>query len=377
MIKNRKLVPMLCAALLLSSCSWGRKVEIVESSVPDSTAAAESTQSSEAPEPVQNTEQTQLEYEGVVPLTLEVTGDYRNISIENEYGVNVLHTGVVGLVGCPVKVKTKGLTRGTLTFRYEDADLGDTPEGNLALLHYDSSSGTYEYSVFEHDEDENTVSTTIRGSGVFMLVDDYLWSSAWGRDTTGLTPTPEPEPEAEVYDMANNGFHGTVTVPPYAKIFDHNENYERDYYYFATFLRVSPNWDSTRSLWMDISYITPKEQMDLEAFAQMMFEHRIDLLAHPEEHWQDITMLDMVDITSADGVAGKRLRANIVYNSPDGEGGWYKTSEYYTYYDYYPCDEEGYYEFHAEYIQLEPGGDGVAMEDAEELLGSVRLVAGE
>lgn len=107
-----------------------------------------------------------------------------NVSISDVYNVDVLASGVVGLVGVPVRLDFyEKLNSEKLTFIYDENELRGIPEENLIILHYDKNQEFY-VQVEEEDVNlkENTVSINIEEDGIYLLADKYDWYTVWGMD---------------------------------------------------------------------------------------------------------------------------------------------------------------------------------------------------
>lgn len=110
----------------------------------------------------------------------------RQTRFENLYGVNVIHSGVVGLVGAPVEVTyAEELDSPELTFYYNKDELRGVPEKNLIVLHYNEKDCCYdELMDFKLDTEKCSVSVGISETGVYMLADAYQWLACWGYDVS-------------------------------------------------------------------------------------------------------------------------------------------------------------------------------------------------
>lgn len=103
-----------------------------------------------------------------------------NASIKNVYKVNYLHTGVVGLFGCPVETDGEIPSGTKLEFTYDPSMLnGIKPEG-LIILHYNEADAWYDTIPSELDRERHTVTAEISESGAYMLADAYEWYRVWG-----------------------------------------------------------------------------------------------------------------------------------------------------------------------------------------------------
>ncbi len=125
---------------------------------------------------------------------VEISGKYEGelrgtVSIDDVYNVNILHSGVVGLVGAPFEISYDETMEDTrLTFYYNKDELRGVPEKNLLFLKYNESECYYEEIFdFELDTENSAISIPITESGVYMLVDAYEWLKVWGWSESELS----------------------------------------------------------------------------------------------------------------------------------------------------------------------------------------------
>lgn len=104
--------------------------------------------------------------------------------IRNLYGSNVLHSGVVGLFGCPIDIHSLDFTSGTLVFEYDPDNMNNVPPENLILLHYNDIDGSYDTIESELNTEKNLVRANIDGPGVYLLADAFEWYGVWGEDVS-------------------------------------------------------------------------------------------------------------------------------------------------------------------------------------------------
>lgn len=106
----------------------------------------------------------------------------KSASVKDLYNVDYLHSGVVGLVGVPVRLEyNENIHNPSLTFFYNKDELRGIPEKNLIVLHYLEDEDFYEVL---NDSELDTANCTITFSpyenGVYMLCDAFQWYSIWG-----------------------------------------------------------------------------------------------------------------------------------------------------------------------------------------------------
>lgn len=117
-----------------------------------------------------------------VSVDMLCAGDIsRQVYIQDTYGIDKLSSDVAGLVGVPVEIISfTDFDSATVTFTYDTAGLGDTPEENLCMMWYDEENKTYqilEDSVV--DTLNHTVSYTTTHFSTYLLVDKQIWYDTW------------------------------------------------------------------------------------------------------------------------------------------------------------------------------------------------------
>lgn len=132
----------------------------------------------------------------VVKVTLKdpyEQGIMSNASIRDVYNVDYMSSGVVGLVGAPMRIYYGGgLNEVLLTFYYEPEELRGMPERNFIILH-EMQDGSYQQVGTEDiDMANKTVSVTIYEPGIYLLADRYQWYTIWGVDASEYAYTVDP-----------------------------------------------------------------------------------------------------------------------------------------------------------------------------------------
>ncbi len=96
-----------------------------------------------------------------------------NTTIEDVYNLDVYCTDVVGLVGVPISIESKGhFDSMTLTINYDDSNLGDTSENDLGVLWHDETTGFFEIQTqAQIDTDNNVVTVELSHFSTYLLVD--------------------------------------------------------------------------------------------------------------------------------------------------------------------------------------------------------------
>lgn len=164
------------------------------------------------PQQAQQTKQQAEHRAQVLNLAGEENKQVTSVMLEGEFSempvlntsMDVMHMGVVGLVGCPIEINSSELTSAKLQFKYDKFRLGSIPPENLVVLHYDGNSGFYDTVPSVPDTNQCTVSADISEDGVYMLADNYEWGSVWGN-----TGTAKPHP----IDYVNNEYGFSFALP--------------------------------------------------------------------------------------------------------------------------------------------------------------------
>lgn len=145
------------------------------------------------------------------PYVLSVTVENANDPyIRNMLDVHVLHTGVVGLFGCPVEVTADELESAVLTFEYDPDNMKSVPANNLIGLYYNEEENNYEEMLGELDESSHTVTFEITREGSYMLVDAFEWLSVWGIDASEYSHPLEYVYEGGTYPEYYPGFSAVI-----------------------------------------------------------------------------------------------------------------------------------------------------------------------
>lgn len=156
----------------------------VESSQEQAESAAEETKKNAAHFSIDDTAAKAVTDVALIPD--EEIDISRKVNFEDEYGRNVLHTGVVGLVGAPVNISFEPdeVGSGRLVFVYDPENLKGVRPDALMFMWYDEEN--YNYQELEGeilDEEKHAVMISIEDPGVYMLVNKHEWFAAWGIDT--------------------------------------------------------------------------------------------------------------------------------------------------------------------------------------------------
>lgn len=107
----------------------------------------------------------------------------RDVSFRDMYGVHVLHSGVVGLVGAPIDVQfdPDKVPGGQLVFVYDPDELKGVRPDALMFLWYDEEESFYRELEGGVLNTENcSMSIAIDKPGVYLLVNMYTWLNVWG-----------------------------------------------------------------------------------------------------------------------------------------------------------------------------------------------------
>ena len=119
-----------------------------------------------------------------VSIDMVAAGVLQNhTNIENILDMDVMCSGVVGLIGAPYDIETLDVT-GTATLRFTvDPDkLEDTQLSDLMFLWYDEENDEFVELETSIDEDTNTVSTVVSHFSKYMIVNKIKWFEAWQKE---------------------------------------------------------------------------------------------------------------------------------------------------------------------------------------------------
>jgi len=196
----RKYLILLTAAMLTacSAVSCGRETAEEKTEVTSETSAVETAETSEeSQEPtepfselqechktIENEEKPEvirISFEGKCSDNIK-----KHAKVTDLYNIDVLHSGVVGLIGIPVELEyDEEVSEPRLTFTYDTSELRGVPEKNLVMLHYSEEDAFYNtVEDFSLNTDDCTVSAPIKEEGVYLLADAYLWYGCWGMDVS-------------------------------------------------------------------------------------------------------------------------------------------------------------------------------------------------
>ncbi|MCL2018396.1 MAG: hypothetical protein FWG70_01445 [Oscillospiraceae bacterium] len=104
----------------------------------------------------------------------------RNLKIKSMYGIDVLSTDVIGLIGEPFDfmISTE-FSEAKLTFTVDKSKLGETSFEDLLFLWYDEEDQNFVELETVTDEENSTVSTTTTHFSQYMIVDGREWFAVW------------------------------------------------------------------------------------------------------------------------------------------------------------------------------------------------------
>lgn len=118
-----------------------------------------------------------------VCVTMDATGNIADTThIEDIMNIDMLCSGVVGLVGDPFEITTSSdFTEAVITFTVDTAQLGETDFHNLMFLWYDEKSNNFAELETLHNEEAGTVSVHTTHFSRYMLVDRQEWFENWNK----------------------------------------------------------------------------------------------------------------------------------------------------------------------------------------------------
>lgn len=135
-----------------------------------------------------------------VSVVMNTNGNLkRNLSIESVYGVDLMSSDVVGLIGDPFSFETNStFSSATITFTVNQANLGSTNFSDLIVLWYDEENHKYVECTAENGFKTtlnayiSTVTVETTHFSTYMLVDSKAWYEAWDesyRKISAAAPT--------------------------------------------------------------------------------------------------------------------------------------------------------------------------------------------
>ena len=135
-------------------------------------------------------EVTRISFEGKCADNIK-----KHAKVSDLYNVDVLHSGVVGLIGVPIELEYDDeITEPRLTFTYDISELRGVPEKNRIMLHYSEKNAFYDtVEDFSLNTDNCTVSADIESAGVYLLADAYMWYGCWGMDVSEYEYERKPQ----------------------------------------------------------------------------------------------------------------------------------------------------------------------------------------
>ena len=108
------------------------------------------------------------------------------VQFSDQYGRNVLHTGVVGLVGAPIEVSFDAdeVNGGNLIYYINKNELHGIRPDALIFMRYNEEKDSYEIqeNTVINEESELTAQLQIDRPGVYLLVNRFTWLNAWGAE---------------------------------------------------------------------------------------------------------------------------------------------------------------------------------------------------
>lgn len=106
------------------------------------------------------------------------------ILIEDTTGIDEKSSNVVGIIGCPVEIKSNiEFDSATITFKYDENLLSKTNENDLCIMWYDDKNDKYVMLEDSYvDVANNTVSYETTHFSTYLLVDQKIWLDNWRED---------------------------------------------------------------------------------------------------------------------------------------------------------------------------------------------------
>ncbi|UVI29389.1 DUF3289 family protein [Paenibacillus spongiae] len=97
--------------------------------------------------------------------------------------VNIKTTNLYGIIGSPVRINTQSeFDKASITFTYDEAQLGDTLEHDLGIIWYNEDEEMFESLNAVLDTNKNTISAETTQLSEYMVVDKTKWLELWSRE---------------------------------------------------------------------------------------------------------------------------------------------------------------------------------------------------
>ena len=126
----------------------------------------------------------------------------RTTTIRSLYGIDMRASSVVGLVGSPMSIETSSeFEQATITFNYNEDELGDTNEDDLGILWYNEEDGEFVLLDPYLDTTNNRVSVDTNHFSTYMVVDKAKWHELWARELDYSRNTSTPGIPTQYYDI--------------------------------------------------------------------------------------------------------------------------------------------------------------------------------
>ena len=119
-------------------------------------------------------------------------GDLGQARIADVYEVEYMSSGVVGLVGAPIRVWYEETASPRMTFYYRENELRGIPERNLIILHENADGFFVQVGQETLNESADSISVAIPEPGIYLLADCYQWYTVWGVDMSDYAYEVDP-----------------------------------------------------------------------------------------------------------------------------------------------------------------------------------------
>ena len=128
------------------------------------------------------------------------------ISVTDLYGVNVLHSEVLGLVGIPLEIDYPAdhVYAMEVEFFYDEDSLRGYDENHMSIIRYDEDGHFYVDVDNELDTEANTLTFTPEGPGVYMMIGADSWDEIFNGDFQ------EPDQSGYITDWERSADTGSI-----------------------------------------------------------------------------------------------------------------------------------------------------------------------
>lgn len=129
-----------------------------------------------------------------VILATEGNDDIRlDFSMRNTYGIDVMSTDVIGMVGVPIAIDCKNRVNAKLSFYYNVEELDCDEEELVVLYQKNGGMGPYNDREYLLDKEKHCITTKVLDGGTYILENGTVWDAVWNGTYEYENEILEPE----------------------------------------------------------------------------------------------------------------------------------------------------------------------------------------